>query len=65
MSNQDDILNQNAVFARDMGKALEMVKAAPGGMTPEVLTFFETALEAHVEWMASHDILFPDEVMGR
>jgi len=65
MSNQDDILNQHYALMKQISKALEMAKASPGGMTPEVATFFEDALAAQVEWLASHDILFPEQVMGQ
>lgn len=65
MSNQDEVLKQNAVFIEQFKAALEVATAAPGGLTPEVVALFDTALEVHIEWMASHDILFPDQVLGR
>ncbi|MEQ4518252.1 hypothetical protein ABLI39_02655 [Pseudarthrobacter sp. B907] len=65
MSNQDEILSQHYAFIQQISAQLELVKASPEGITPEVLTFFENAIAAQVEWLASHDILFPDQVMGR
>lgn len=64
MTTQDEALKQNDVFREQFAAELEAAKAAPGGLTPEVVALLDKKLTNHVEWMASHGILFPDQVMG-
>ncbi len=56
---QKKVLAHHFALIEHMRQQLEMIKSTPEGVTHDVVTFYEDALDAQRQWMASHGFHFP------
>lgn len=58
--NRDDLLAHHFELMEHLRKTLDIIQLTPEGMTPEIATFFENALNAERQWLESYGIYFPN-----
>lgn len=57
---QDAVLAHHFALVEHVRQQIEMIKSTPEGVTHDVITFYEDALDAQRRWMASHGFYFPN-----